>query len=117
MENKDLALLIAEAIDDKMGADIKVIKVDEICAFADYFVIASGASDRQVGAIAESAQDKMQEAGQEIKNREGKDSSGWILLDFGDIVVHIFSAEKRAHFNIEKLWNDGTYIDIENIAN
>ncbi len=110
MDNKQLALEIAKAIDDKKGLDIQVIDVESLCSFADYFVIAHGGSERQVKGLAENVEDALEKHHVFKKNKEGKENSGWILLDYGDVIVHLFSEEKRRHFNIENLWSDGQFI-------
>lgn len=99
--------IIAKACSDKMGFDIKVLNLKGLTIIADYFIIASGNSTTQVGAITDEVEQKMAEAGFHLRNKEGHKGSRWVLLDFGDIVVHIFHKDDREFYNLEKLWADG----------
>jgi len=112
MNNKELALKAAEVLDDKKAQDIMVIDISNISGFADYFVIASGGSERQVKALSEEVEDKLNEAGAATRSIEGKNGSGWILMDFGDVIVNIFTIEMRERYNIEKIWSDGEVITV-----
>lgn len=113
MDNKSFAMEAAHALDEKQGIDITVIDVSEKSSFADYLIIASGGSDRQVGALADAVEDKFAKEGILPKNIEGKQSSGWMLMDYGDIIVNVFSQEMRERYNIEKVWGDCSFLDIE----
>lgn len=113
MDNKDFAMKAAHAIDDKQGVDIVIIDVAEKSSFADYLIIASGGSDRQVGALADAVEDNFAEEGILPKNIEGKQNSGWILMDYGDIIVNVFNQEMREKYSIEKVWGDCSFLDIE----
>lgn len=103
--------IIVEALDSKIAKDITALKVDGVTVIADYFVIASGTSNTQVRALADEVEYKMQLAGYEPRQIEGR-TSGWILLDYHDIVVHVFLEGERDHYNLEKLWVDATPVDI-----
>ncbi len=107
------AIRAAKQIDEKKGKDIVILDVSEISSFADYFVISHGTSDRQLKALSEEVEKGMSEANIKLYHKEGTEKSGWILLDYGDIIVHLFLEEQRQHYNIEKLWNDGVYISFE----
>lgn len=113
MENKALALEAAKILDTKKGTDIMVIDIAEKSSFADYLVIASGGSDRQVGALADAVEDRFDELGVVAKAIEGRQNTGWVLIDLGDIIVNIFSQEMREKYNLEKVWGDCTILDIE----
>lgn len=110
MNNKELALKAAEVLDNKKAQDILVIDIAKISGFADYFVIASGGSERQVKSLSEEVEDKLNEAGALTRSIEGKNGSGWILMDFGDVIVNIFTIEQRERYNIERIWGDGEII-------
>ena len=99
--------IIAKACDDKRGFNIKILDIRNINPIADYFVITSGNSTSQVIAIADEVEEKMEKAGFQLFGKEGYKSGRWILLDFGDIVVHVFHKEDREFYNLEKLWADG----------
>lgn len=99
--------IIEEACNDKKGLDIKVLNIGKLTSIADYFVIATGNSTSQVKAISDEIEDKMGRSGFYAQNKEGYRSARWILLDFGDIITHVFHREDREFYNLEKLWIDG----------
>ncbi|MDO4481289.1 MAG: bis(5'-nucleosyl)-tetraphosphatase (symmetrical) YqeK [Bacillota bacterium] len=113
MDNKSAAWKIAEVIDSKKGQDIVLIDISKTSGFADYFVITHAPSDRLMKTIADEVEDKLAELGIFLKHSEGKNGTGWILMDFGDIIVNVFSKEQRERYNLEKLWGDGeiTYFE------
>ena len=112
MENKEIALLAAKTLSDKKAADVIVIDIMEKAPFADYMVIATGGSDRQVEALVDYVEDALAKENVLVKHIEGK-ASGWILMDFGDIIVNVFTQEQREKYNIEKIWGDCTFLDLE----
>lgn len=103
---KEMLKTIYKQIDDKQGEDIKVLNVGEITSIAEYFVIASADNERKVRAIANAVEDELAKAGIEPKLKEGIQASNWILLDYADIIVHIFKDEERDYYKIEKIWKD-----------
>ena|SRR3712207_581240 len=107
---------IYDAIDDKIGQDIVILNIGKVSSLCDYFVIATGSSARQVRAIADSVEDEMTAVGIEPRGKEGIDSQSWILIDYGDIMVHIFDEENRGFYNLEKLWKDAPYVNREELA-
>ncbi|MBS4537157.1 ribosome silencing factor [Clostridium sp. D2Q-11] len=113
-ENNEKLSIVINTADDKRADDITALQVTEITSIADYFVICSGNSERQTIAIADAIDDKMHKSGYELKAKEGHRSGRWILLDFGDIIVHIFHKEDREFYNLERLWIDGKKLDIDN---
>lgn len=98
--------IITKACEDKKGLDMKVLNIASMTAIADYFVIVSGNSSNQVSSIADEIENKMAEAGFEKTSREGYNSARWILLDFGDIIAHVFHKEEREYYNLDRLWSD-----------
>ena len=104
--------IIIEASLDKKAFDIKVLDIKELTTVADYFIILSGNSTIQTTAIADEIAGKMEEEGYNLLGKEGHESARWILLDFGDIIVHVFHKEDREFYNLEKLWIDGKEINI-----
>lgn len=104
--------IIVKALDSKKAEDIKVIKVGDLTVIADYFVIADGTSSTQTKALADEAEYKMQENGIVPNRVQGNNGSNWVIIDYGDIVVHVFSKEQRDFYNLERLWRDGEDIDI-----
>ncbi|MCI2061353.1 MAG: bis(5'-nucleosyl)-tetraphosphatase (symmetrical) YqeK [Eubacteriaceae bacterium] len=113
METKDIAQLAAEAIDKNKGFDIMIIDIASKSSFADYFVLASGANERQIGALQEDVEDALAQKDVFAKNIEGRKESGWILMDYGDIIVNVLTAEMRERYNIEKVWADCKMITME----
>lgn len=107
---------IYDAIDDKIGQDIAILNIGKVSSLCDYFIIATGSSSRQVKAIADSVEDEMTKIGVEPRGKEGLTSLSWILLDYGDIMVHIFDEENRGFYNLEKLWKDAPYVEREELA-
>ncbi len=106
LEIREYAMLAAHAAAEKKAADVVVLDVATSIVITDYFVIASGSTDRQVRAIADEIEMQLKEAGLRAIGREGEREAKWILLDFGDIVVHVFQPDEREFYRLEKLWND-----------
>ena len=113
MDNKSFALLAAKTLDNKKAADIVVIDIGEKSSFAEYLVIASGNSERQVGTLIDEVEEQMAKEGLFVKSIEGKQTSGWVLMDFGDIIVNVFTKDTREKYNIEKVWGDCAFLDLE----
>ncbi|CCY47570.1 ribosome-associated protein [Peptostreptococcus anaerobius] len=107
---------IYDAIDDKIGQDIVILNIGKVSSLCDYFVIATGSSSRQVKAIADSVEDEMTKIDIEPRGKEGITSQSWVLLDYGDIMVHIFDEENRGFYNLEKLWKDAPYVERDELA-
>ncbi len=106
MTNHEYAVLAAETLSNKKATDIAVIDLREKASFADFFVIATGNSERQLNSLVDDVEDKFAEKGVLPKMVEGKNGTGWILMDYGDIIVNVFTDEMREKYNIEKLWAD-----------
>jgi ribosome-associated protein len=113
--SKKMAAIAVEALEDRKGEDIRIIDISEISTIADYFIIASGTNINQVQALADNAQEKLGRAGFNTKNVEGYDSGNWILLDFEDIIVHVFDSENRLFYDLERIWRDGKRIELDEI--
>ena len=114
METFEKVKIAVKALDGKKGYDIKVFKIDDLTILGDYFIFATGSSSTQVRSLADEVDEKLSEQGIEPNHIEGK-SSGWILLDYGDVVIHVFGREEREFYSIEKIWQDGQEIDISDI--
>ena len=112
-----MALIAARAADEKKAADIVVQEVRDALIITDYFVIATGANNRQVNAITEAVEDALRlEANVKPIGREGLDAMTWVLLDYGDFVVHIFQPELREFYRLETLWNDVPLLDLAEVG-
>jgi ribosome-associated protein len=113
MDALKFAKEIAEIIKTKKGHGIKILDLRKVSNISDYFVICSADSDRQVKAIADEMDDQLIERGIKCFHREGLETLNWVLMDYFDVVVHIFRIEARAYYNLEKLWGDAPVISIE----
>ena len=116
MEGLELAKAISEIILSKKGYDIKILDLQGISSVADYFVICSADSDIQVKAITDEIEKKLRKQGIKPYNREGTTTNTWVLLDYIDVVVHVFKHETRLHYSLEKLWGDAHTIEIKDEA-
>lgn len=105
----------AKILSEKKGLDIKVIEISDVSVIADYMVIATGNSSTHVKALADEVEEQLDEMGVSVSHVEGYRSNSWILLDYIDIIVHVFSNEAREYYDLERLWEDGTDIDISDI--
>ena len=109
--SKNMARIAYEALDSKKAEDIKAIEIGGISVIADYFIIANGNSSAQVEAMVNEVEERLGRAGYEPKRIEGVRSSGWVLMDYGDIVVHVFSKEDRLFYDLERIWRDGKSVE------
>ena len=114
-ESKKMALLAVEALEDKKAEDITIIDISEVSVLADYFTIADGSNRNQVQAMADSAEEALGRAGYDAKQIEGYQSANWILMDYKDIIVHVFSKEDRAFYDLERIWRDGKIVNVEEL--
>ena len=110
-----MARIAWNALNDKKGEDIKIIDITGISVLADYFIIANGTSDSQVNALVDNVEEELHKAGYSLKQREGQASGSWVLLDFGDIIVHVFDKENRLFYDLERIWKDGKITDIADL--
>ncbi len=107
----ELAVELVDAAEDKKAADPLLLEVADVLALVDVFLLATASSDRQLKAVAESIEERARARGRKPRQREGRAESGWMLLDFGDVVVHLFSPEQREFYSLERLWADVPRID------
>ena len=110
---KMMAQIACKAIDDKKGQDIKIIDIHNVSVIADYFVIASGTNSNQVQAIVDNVEEQLGRAGFEAKQIEGNRHSSWILMDYGDVIVHVFDEENRLFYDLERIWRDGKVLEMD----
>ena len=110
-----MANIAYKALDDKKGEDIKIIDISTVSTIADYFIIANGSNENQVRALVESVEDELAKAGFVVKQREGYGLGNWVLLDFGDVIVHVFDKENRLFYDLERIWRDGKTVNVEEL--
>ena len=108
---KEAAKLALEALDEKKAEDVRVIDISTVSVLGDFFIIASGTNRSQIQALADNVQDKLGRAGYICKQVEGYQTANWVLLDFGDVIVHIFDMKNRLLYDLERIWRDGRQMD------
>ena len=113
MENKDLVSGIVTSLDTHKADNIQVIGVAGLTSITDYFVIANGSSNTQVKALADYVEDELKKAGVSPLRVEGYASASWVLMDYGSVVVHVFREDTRQFYDLERLWKDGTQLDVQ----
>lgn len=113
MDSYTLAARVARLLDDKKAQEVKVLKVRDLTVLTDYFVIASGTSSTQVKSLAEEVEYQLEQAGVKVLRSEGYDAKNWILLDYGEVIVHVFYPQAREFYDLEHLWADADPVDID----
>lgn len=111
-KTKNMAQIAIQALEDKKAEDIKVIDISGVSVLADYFIIASGSNRSQIQALTDYVEEQLGRSGLPVKQIEGYDTANWILMDFGDLIVHIFDRENRLFYDLERIWRDGKAIEL-----
>ncbi|CVI70106.1 ribosome silencing factor [Eubacterium sp. An3] len=114
-ESRKMTELVIDALEEKKAEDITILDISEISVLADYFVIADGNNRNQVQAMADSVEEALGRAGYEPKQIEGYQTANWILMDYKDVIIHVFSKEDRGFYDLERIWRDGKPVTIEEI--
>ena len=114
-QSKEMARIAYNALNDKKGEDIRIIDITGVSVLADYFIIANGNSDSQVNALVDNVEEELHKAGYTLRQREGRSSGNWVLLDFGDIIVNVFDEENRLFYDLERIWQDGKSVSAEKL--
>ena len=112
---KEMVRLAIQSLEDKKGEDIRIIDIREVSVLADYFIIASGSNANQVQAMTDNVEEVLGKAGYEPRQIEGYRSANWILMDYGDIIVHVFCREDRLFYDLERIWRDGVFVDVKEL--
>ena len=115
MTSQEYCKIAVAALEDRKAEDVKIIDIREISPVADYFVIADGTNQNQIQAMRDACEEALYNAGLKTKQIEGNSSSTWILMDYGDIIVHIFSKEDRLFYDLERIWRDGKIVDVADL--
>ncbi|MBR3761573.1 MAG: ribosome silencing factor [Lachnospiraceae bacterium] len=111
MESREMAKLAVKALEDKKGEEIRVIDISDVSVLADYFIIANGSNTNQVQALCDNVTEVLGRAGVHSRQVEGYETANWILLDFGDVIVHVFDKENRLFYDLERIWRDGKLVE------
>lgn len=110
-ESKKMAKIAIAALNDKKAEDIKIIDISKVSVMADYFIIASGSNRSQIQAMIDNVQEKLHKEGYDCKQIEGYDTANWILMDYRDIIIHVFDNENRLFYDLERIWRDGVLME------
>lgn len=113
--SKAMAKLAYKALEEKKGEDIQIIDISKVSVLADYFIICNGTNESHVKALVDEVEEKLGKEGFDVKQREGYGLGNWVLLDFGDVIVHVFDKENRLFYNLERIWSDGIRTDIDSL--
>lgn len=114
-QSKEMAKLVIHALEDKKAEDIKVIDISEVSVIADYFIIANGNNRSQIQALSDNVEEALGKAGYPLKQIEGYQNANWVLLDFNDVIIHIFDKENRLFYDLERIWRDGRLIETDSL--
>ena len=117
ISTKQVAARAVAALDDKKGIGIEILKISDVTTLADYFIICTGTSNTHVNAMCDAVEAAMDEIGEPMISREGHRSGTWVLLDYGSVVVHVFTEDTRKFYDLERLWNDAEKVTIDDINN
>ena len=112
---REVALTVTKALDEKKGMDIKLLKIDKVSSLADYFLICTGTSNTHVKTLCDYAEYTLEQLGETMLGREGHRGNSWELLDYGSLVVHVFTEEAREFYNLERLWADAENVDLSGV--
>ena len=112
----EVTLAVTKALDEKKGIDIKLLKIDKVSSLADYFVICTGTVNTHVKTLCDYVEYTMEQLGEPMLGREGHRGNSWELLDFGSVVVHVFTEEARKFYDLERLWADAEFVDLSGIV-
>ena len=112
---REVALTVTKALDEKKGMDIRLLKIDRVSSLADYFLICTGTSNTHVKTLCDYAEYSMDQLGEPMLGREGHRGNTWELLDYGSVVIHVFTDEARKFYDLERLWADAEQVDLGSI--
>lgn len=112
---KEMVKTAVAALQDKKGEDIRVIDISGVTVIADYFIIASGSNPNQVQALVDNVEEQMYKTGYDDPRVEGYNTASWVLLDYNDVIVHVFSQDDRLFYDLERIWRDGKEIDVDSL--
>ncbi len=114
-KSSEILKLIHKVLEDKMAVDIKVLDIRNVSVMADYFVIAHGNNPNHVKSLIDNTEEFLSKSGYEPKQIEGYNSSSWVLLDYGDVIIHIFGKDDRIFYDLERIWSDGKQVSFDSV--
>lgn len=115
MTSAEYCKIAVAALEDRKAEDVKIIDIREISPIADFFIIADGTNQNQIQAMRDAVDETLYKAGLKVKQIEGNQNSTWILMDYGDVIIHIFSREDRLFYDLERIWRDGKQIGVDEL--
>lgn len=115
-QSKEMARIAWQALEEKKAKDVRILDISAVSVLADYFLIANGSNRNQIQAMVDNVQEKLHEAGFDPRQVEGYQTANWVLLDYGDIIIHIFDEENRLFYDLERIWRDGALIQAEDLT-
>lgn len=115
MNSREIAKLAIIALEDKKAEEIKTIDISEVSVIADYFIIANGTNRSQIQALSDHVEETLGKAGVPLRQIEGYQTANWVLLDFHDVIIHIFDKENRLFYDLERIWRDGKPVDSKSL--
>ena len=115
MDSKQITKIAFDALEDKKGVNIKVIDITEISIIADYFIIVGGTNENQVKALVDNVEEELAKNNVMPKQIEGYNNANWVLMDYQDVIIHIFNEEDRLFFDLERIWSDGKLVNVEEL--
>lgn len=115
MNSRDIARLAVNALEDKKAEEIKTIDISQVSVIADYFIIANGTNRSQIQALSDHVEETLGKAGVPLRQIEGYQTANWVLLDFHDVIIHIFDKENRLFYDLERIWRDGKPVDPQSL--
>lgn len=115
MDSKEIVKIAYKTLDEKKAVDVKVIDISKVSVIADYFIIAGATNDRQVKALADNVEENLGKAGVAPKSIEGYSSANWILMDYKDVIIHVFNQEQRLFYDLERIWSEGKSVEVSEL--
>jgi ribosome-associated protein len=115
LTSKEIVKIAVDAMLDKKAGDVKVLDISNISVIADYFIIADGSNTNQIQAIVDNIEEKLHEAGADEPRVEGYNTASWILLDYNDVIIHVFNRDDRLYYDLDRIWRDGKEITVETL--
>ena len=116
MTTNEIVKLAVKVMEDKKGTEIKVIDISKVSVIADYFIIAGGSNARQIKALADNVEEKLAELQVFPKSIEGYQNANWVLMDYADVIIHIFNQEERLFYDLERIWTDGQFVTVDELS-